>query len=336
MKTLPKRDGLYIVQPHADMVVSGEKKMVIKTKRLDIANKPMYLLSGNHVLGEIVLYQPKKINLKEFKALRDQHRVTEKEYKDWWSGHGTLWAYKIKSVKPFDPPLKYKRKKGVQVIQDNVVPYEAVRKLHLEEFRQEGIDYDLEHPKARQKELIADGRYLGNSAFPKLLAGDKWGDWTLKDVEAYFSSIINTLRKENRLALVPPKRGEPSYSSSYWRLYRRCDRKGLIKVPPPKTPEEEKEWKEEHERIMKAGTMLYAVTEDNKIADLFADAPKFALQADSGLSYFTNDLKPPLAEALLKICQKLGVNKVIAGQFVDTKFLTNLQTILSHRWQKRY
>lgn len=315
MKTLPKRDGLYIVQPHADMIVNGEKKMVIKTKRLNIAEKPLYLLSEDHVLGEIMLGQPKKINLKEFKALRDQHRVTEKEYKDWWSGHGTLWAYKVKRVKPFDPPLKYKRKKGVQVIQDNVVPYEEVRKLHLKEFRQEGIDYDLQHPRIRLKELIADTRYLANSAFPRLLASKKWGDWTLKDVEAYFSSIINTLRKENRLALIPPKRGELGYSSSYWRLYRRCDRKGLIKVPPPKTPEEEKEWKKEHEKIMKAGTTLYAVTEDNKIADVFADAPKFALQTDSGLSYFTNDLKPPLAESLLKICQKLGVTKVVAEKF---------------------
>ena len=190
-----------------------------------------------------------------------------------------------------------------------------IEKLHLEEFKQNGVDYDLEHPKARQKELIADAYYLGNSAFPRLLAGKKWGDWTLNDIENYFATIINTLRKENRLALVPPKRGDPGYSSSYWRLYRRCDRKGLIKVPPPKTSKEEKEWKKEHEKIMKAGTTLYAVTEDNKIADVFADAPKFALETDSGLSYFANDLQPPLAEALLKICQKLGVNKVVAGQF---------------------
>ena len=177
-----------------------------------------------------------------------------------------------------------------------------IEKLHLDEFRQTGIDEDLKHPQERQKELLADARYLANSAFPRLLKGEKWGNWKLHDVERYFAAIINTLREKNGLALEPPKRGEPGYSSSYWRLYRRCERKGLIKVPPP-------------EKVKKAERILYALTEDNKIADVFADAPKFAFKGEKGIRYLRNDLEPPLADQLLKVCKKLGVNRVVAGNF---------------------
>jgi len=177
-----------------------------------------------------------------------------------------------------------------------------IEKLHLDEFRQTGIDEDLKRPKERQKELLADARYLANSAFPRLLKGEGWGNWTMRDVEQYFAAIVNTLREKNGLALKPPKRGDSGYSSSYWRLYRRCERKGLIKVPPP-------------EKVEKAEKVLYALTEDNKIADVFADAPKFAFKSEKGIRYLRNDLEPPLADQLLKVCKKLGVNRVVAGNF---------------------
>ena len=118
-------------------------------------------------------------------------------------------------------------------------------KLHLEEFRSAGVDYDLKHPETRWREIMADARYLGNSAFPRLLKGEKWGDWTLEDVEKYFAKCIDTLRS---VGFVIPEKHD---NSSFWKLYWRCKKKGLIKSSPPKTKEEKEEWDRKRDRILK-------------------------------------------------------------------------------------
>ncbi len=116
------------------------------------------------------------------------------------------------------------------------IEIQGVEKLNLERFRAEGIDYDLRNPKKRYRQLIADLRYLGNSAFPRLKAGLKWGDWKLKDVLKYFAKIVDTLRGIYFPIL------ERKDSSSYWQCY--WESKRYMKTKPPKTPEELKEWNE--------------------------------------------------------------------------------------------
>ncbi len=85
----------------------------------------------------------------------------------------------------------------------------------------------------------------GNVAFPRLLKGEKWGNWTLEDVEKYFAKCIDTLRS---VGFVIPEKHD---NSSFWKLYWRCKRKGLIKSSPPKTKEEKEEWDRKRDRILK-------------------------------------------------------------------------------------
>ena len=132
---------------------------------------------------------------------------------------------------------------------------EDMEKLKLEEFRSTGVDYDIEHPKERYRELIADLRYLGNSAYPKLKAGEKWGEWTLDDVLRYFGKIVDTLRKIY-FPLIPPRMKElymeyqnkdekewkQAMESSFWECYQEAEEKGYITTKPPETIEEAKEW----------------------------------------------------------------------------------------------
>lgn len=104
-------------------------------------------------------------------------------------------------------------------------------KLHLERFRSEGIDEDLKHPKKRKQELLADLRYLGNSGWPRLEKGEPWGEWTKKDVRAYFAAIVDALRGIG-LAIAPPEPDDPKHDTSYWRLYRSA--RPLMESEPPK------------------------------------------------------------------------------------------------------
>ena len=144
----------------------------------------------------------------------------------------------------------------------------SIRKLlHLEEFRSSGIDYDLKNAKKRWKELIADARYLGNSAYPRLKRGEKWGDWTLDDVKKYFATIIDTLRRECKFVWIPPfgkyKKIYKEYygrdpnkaaKSSFWQLYKEAEK--YMQTKPPATLEEAKEWDKERKSIIKTKSSL--------------------------------------------------------------------------------
>ena len=124
-----KLDGLYLVRRHADLIASGEKKIIIKSRKLPIAGPKLYLITGDEVLGEIELEEPEQIDMKRFSELRIQSLIKESEREEWWKDITKFYSYKIKSFKPFEPPKKYERKQGVQTIQKAVVPLAAAAKL---------------------------------------------------------------------------------------------------------------------------------------------------------------------------------------------------------------
>jgi len=121
------RDGLYLVKRHADLIANGEKSMILKSKKYDIANKPMYLISGGEIYGVIELGEPKKIDLDEFKELIGSHMVNEAERIEWWQSYDQLWAYEIASFKPYKEKKHYDYKKGVQVVQKDVKPISGAK-----------------------------------------------------------------------------------------------------------------------------------------------------------------------------------------------------------------
>ena len=117
-----------------------------------------------------------------------------------------------------------------------------VEKLHLKEFRITGVDEDLKNPKEREKELIADLRYLANAGFPRLKAGKKWGEWRMVDILKYFAKIVDTLHSI-RVNIRPKKK-----SGSWYECWKRAERymKTQIKKqgdPYMDYPGERKKWK---------------------------------------------------------------------------------------------
>ena len=169
--------------------------------------------------------------------------------------------------------------KKLNLVENNVVR----EKLHLEEFRSEGVDFDLAHAEDRWQELIMDLRILGNSAYPRLKKGKKWGDWTLADVKKYFAKIIDVLRSECKFPWIPPfgeysklykkyyKRDpKQAAKSSFWKLYKEAER--YMKTKPPKSFEEAKEWDKARKSIIKTKSLKPGWYSDVK--------PKFRFEID--------------------------------------------------------
>jgi hypothetical protein len=178
----------------------------------------------------------------ECETFNIEHHLPEDEYKV------TLWAPRVMKILKdgkidtiSEAKSRAKKEHCLQekeIKEGKTIYLTEIEKLHLEQFKQEGIDEDLRNPKKNYKKLFADLRYLFNSAFPKLSEGEKWGDWTMKDVLTYGAKIIDILRK-NYFSLIPPKKSEKSYNSSYWKAYRKAEK--YMKTKPPKE-DEVKEW----------------------------------------------------------------------------------------------
>lgn len=122
-----------------------------------------------------------------------------------------------------------------------------IEKLDLEQFKAEGIDDDLKNPAVKHKELFADLRYIGNSGYPKLKEGKKWGDWKLIDALKYYAAIVDALRSVY-FPVISPKIGDKEYKTSYWECYQEA-RKYMESKPPAE--KEVKEWDEKRKKIIK-------------------------------------------------------------------------------------
>ena len=242
-----KTDGLYLVSPHAILIYEGLKSIILKSKKFDIANKTFILCDDTFAYGTIVLDEPEEIDETKFNEYADEHLVTPKEMKK-WSWTFPLYAYRIKEFKAYNDPIPVSLPQGIQTFVKDVEQY--FEKLHLEEFRSTGVDYDIKHINERWREAIADLRYLGNSAFPRLKRGEKWGDWTIDDVLRYFAKLVDALRSIY-FPIIPPhneklyreytgKDPKKAKKSSYWQCYAEAEK--YMQSKPPKDIKEAKEW----------------------------------------------------------------------------------------------
>ena len=110
-----KLPGLITVSPHGQWVIEGKKKWVIKShvyhKYVGI---PVFLVTGDELLGIIEITNPRPLTLKQFRETEYMHRITEEERKKWWPDATVLYAYTVHIIKRFDPPKKFKRPVGPQ------------------------------------------------------------------------------------------------------------------------------------------------------------------------------------------------------------------------------
>jgi len=118
IKRVP-RAGLYLTPPHGELIWERKKTLIVKSKKFEkYVGEPLYLLSDGKCYGILSLRSPYKIDRNEFEKLRDKHRISDEEVKKWgWKG--TLWAYDFDLLRRFDPPLRVRIPRGVQVFVDS-------------------------------------------------------------------------------------------------------------------------------------------------------------------------------------------------------------------------
>ncbi len=107
--------GILLVKPHGEQLWKGKKKLIVKAKEFpEMINRALYLVSDNKVYGIIKLKEPTDLTLKEFRALRKDHLISEDERVKWWPDANKLFAFKFTRLKMFKEPKDYTVEKGVQ------------------------------------------------------------------------------------------------------------------------------------------------------------------------------------------------------------------------------
>lgn len=119
----PKLWGIYLVEPHGELIWKGEKSLVVKSvnyRRME--GEPMYLISGKKCYGTIEFKKGKEIkSLKEFNELRPKHKITETERRKWSSSSmlngwcdAPYWTWEIGKFEKYEKPKTVEIPRGIQ------------------------------------------------------------------------------------------------------------------------------------------------------------------------------------------------------------------------------
>jgi len=115
-----KGRGLYLVEPHGELIWRGEKTAIAKSRRFDLSGK-WILVSGNLAWGRVTLGEPEEVGIEEFERREAEHRVTKEERLRWWPHAEKLWLYPILSFEKYETPRKVRVLPGTQTVMREVV-----------------------------------------------------------------------------------------------------------------------------------------------------------------------------------------------------------------------
>ncbi len=107
--------GILLVKPHGEQLWKSRKKLIVKAKAFpEMINRALYLVSDNKVYGIIKLKEAVDLTLKEFRALRKDHLISEDERVKWWPDANKLFAFKFTRLKMFKEPKEFMVPKGAK------------------------------------------------------------------------------------------------------------------------------------------------------------------------------------------------------------------------------
>lgn len=106
--------GIYLVPPHAQMLVEGRKRMKLAKRAWDIDPARFYgILDGKGVVGMARFEKREEIDEAAFDRLKNEHRVTRDEMEA-WGWEFPLQGWRVRDVVKFDEPRKFKLPRGAQ------------------------------------------------------------------------------------------------------------------------------------------------------------------------------------------------------------------------------
>jgi len=105
-----------MVEPHAEAVRRGEKRLIVHSRQLDVAGERLHFGDKQFIYGVMELGAAKPISIAQFRRLSDQHKISEEERKSWWPRSRRLYAYTVVKLEAFDELKPWKHPVAEQAV----------------------------------------------------------------------------------------------------------------------------------------------------------------------------------------------------------------------------
>jgi transcriptional regulator with XRE-family HTH domain len=94
---------LELEAPHGFLMAQGKKTAIARTEPLE-TGKSYLIVSAGEAFGVAKLEEPAQIKTKQFDAeeWQSQHRITQRERRQWWPDSEAFYVYRLKEWKPFE------------------------------------------------------------------------------------------------------------------------------------------------------------------------------------------------------------------------------------------
>lgn len=109
-----KAKGLYLVPPHGELIATGRKTAVAKSREFGLEGD-WVLVSGKQAWGNLALGEPEEVSLAEFDSRFPEHQVSVKARLRWWPDAESLWLYGVERFEAYLEPRRVEVRAGVQM-----------------------------------------------------------------------------------------------------------------------------------------------------------------------------------------------------------------------------
>ena len=97
-------DALDLPAPQGTHVASGEATMLVKSSDFDLAGRPLLIMEGTSILGEVTLRQPFQFATTRFMEFQPEHGLTEAALSESFGGMENLWGFRVRKVEQYAEP----------------------------------------------------------------------------------------------------------------------------------------------------------------------------------------------------------------------------------------
>jgi uncharacterized protein YecE (DUF72 family) len=108
--------ALIIVRPYGKLIHQGIKRMIVKSRKLNILGQKLLLVEDKVALGFLTLDRIEFIDLHQFKLEYKKHRITPEDRQKWWPNRRHFYGYRIANYQPLDPPVLVNYPPGPQIL----------------------------------------------------------------------------------------------------------------------------------------------------------------------------------------------------------------------------
>lgn len=114
-----KSRGLYLVEPHGELIANGRKKAIATGKDYGLSGQYI-LVSGGRAFGMVHIDNAQQLSTKEFDERFNDHLVSEHDRIKWWHDKNELYLYNIKQFEEFDELIEVDVEPGTQLVMNEI------------------------------------------------------------------------------------------------------------------------------------------------------------------------------------------------------------------------